>query len=403
MAGKGGGKGLNCNVKGMPKSSIDGLPSVGVAVFRESQDQAVEFCGKLREAMASYETGIHFDNIDVSTVQWPLMTFSLLLDVLQEKNATTKRFKAFKAGLDDDCIRLMAGWLEQLPAQSLPSEIHLSHNRITEEGFDALLTAIESKRSELTTQAAPIWLRVENNQVDIAPEGPVMKPLVDEGRVALVQKVNDRRPCAAAVAMPSFAGQQAGGGRESPALMALSTGAGAGKGATRWNQNTWDNKSGGSGGSGGAWKQDSWNRSENDWNGGNGDTAWRKRPGNGDSNATNTWWESKATGSWKEAANPWEQKQRQQHQATQQPQLQKQPQQQNPIKAAATRSGTAGSAGRVAQASGTADRSRTPPVRKGMAQAEPPLPPNWEKQWSDEYQIPYYWNNVTGESLWEPP
>ena len=31
------------------------------------------------------------------------------------------------------------------------------------------------------------------------------------------------------------------------------------------------------------------------------------------------------------------------------------------------------------------------------------LPENWAQCWSDVYQIPYWWNYVTGESIWERP
>mmetsp|Transcript_56314 Transcript_56314/g.157950 ORF Transcript_56314/g.157950 Transcript_56314/m.157950 type:complete len:369 (-) Transcript_56314:23-1129(-) len=41
------------------------------------------------------------------------------------------------------------------------------------------------------------------------------------------------------------------------------------------------------------------------------------------------------------------------------------------------------------------DRSRTP--------AKPELPHPWEEHWSEEYQIPYYWNSETGDALWEKP
>eukprot|EP00933_Yihiella_yeosuensis_P049421 TRINITY_DN4631_c0_g1_i1.p1 TRINITY_DN4631_c0_g1~~TRINITY_DN4631_c0_g1_i1.p1 ORF type:complete len:453 (-),score=123.87 TRINITY_DN4631_c0_g1_i1:115-1473(-) len=32
-----------------------------------------------------------------------------------------------------------------------------------------------------------------------------------------------------------------------------------------------------------------------------------------------------------------------------------------------------------------------------------PLPPGWEQHWSDEYDVPYYWNSTTKESSWLRP
>lgn len=37
----------------------------------------------------------------------------------------------------------MAEWIESLPAEHLPSELHLSHNRMSPSGFHSLLQAIE--------------------------------------------------------------------------------------------------------------------------------------------------------------------------------------------------------------------------------------------------------------------
>lgn len=54
-----------------------------------------------------------------------------------------------------------------------------------------------------------------------------------------------------------------------------------------------------------------------------------------------------------------------------------------------------------------ADRSRTPAPRQPVAPALPPpskgLPPGWEEHPSEEYGIPFYWNEATGESAWEKP
>lgn len=59
-----------------------------------------------------------------------------------------------------------------------------------------------------------------------------------------------------------------------------------------------------------------------------------------------------------------------------------------------------------------ADRSRTPVARntKPPHPQQPPkqksegnMPHPWEEHFSEEYQIPYFWNSETGESLWERP
>lgn len=48
-------------------------------------------------------------------------------------------------------------------------------------------------------------------------------------------------------------------------------------------------------------------------------------------------------------------------------------------------------------------RSRSPPKRADVQQHGTVLPHPWEEHFCDEYQVPYYWNPTTGESLWEPP
>ena len=42
-----------------------------------------------------------------------------------------------------DSRRTMAEWINSMPADNLPSELHLSHNRITPSGFHNLVQAIE--------------------------------------------------------------------------------------------------------------------------------------------------------------------------------------------------------------------------------------------------------------------
>lgn len=64
-------------------------------------------------------------------------------------------------------------------------------------------------------------------------------------------------------------------------------------------------------------------------------------------------------------------------------------------KGASRSGGSAGSA---------ADRSRTPAPRTSKGEpGQAPLPHPWEEHWSEDFNIPYFWNTVTGESEWERP
>eukprot|EP00933_Yihiella_yeosuensis_P074061 TRINITY_DN8289_c0_g1_i2.p1 TRINITY_DN8289_c0_g1~~TRINITY_DN8289_c0_g1_i2.p1 ORF type:complete len:141 (+),score=31.66 TRINITY_DN8289_c0_g1_i2:420-842(+) len=55
-------------------------------------------------------------------------------------------------------------------------------------------------------------------------------------------------------------------------------------------------------------------------------------------------------------------------------------------------------------AGSAADRSRTPAARQPPpAPGKKPLPHPWEEHFSEEYNIPYFWNSETGDALWEKP
>lgn len=48
-------------------------------------------------------------------------------------------------------------------------------------------------------------------------------------------------------------------------------------------------------------------------------------------------------------------------------------------------------------------RSRSPRKAVPDGEDDDKLPPGWTKQFSDEYQIPYFWHDERGEAVWEKP
>jgi len=125
---------------------------------------------------------------------------------LVEKACTTKRFKAFKTGIDDESMVTMADWFNALPAAGMPSEIHLSHNKASQDGFEILFNVLEEKRAELPVRPCPIWLRVESNSV---PHDHVAA-LAEAGRVVFCNDIQTCRRSAttAVAAMPPLSASQ---------------------------------------------------------------------------------------------------------------------------------------------------------------------------------------------------
>jgi len=66
----------------------------------------------------------------------------------------------------------------------------------------------------------------------------------------------------------------------------------------------------------------------------------------------------------------------------------------------ASSSAAAGSAG-AAGAKVIVPKAR--PMKPRDGPTEPSLPPFWEKHWSEQHQMPYFWNSKTKESRWTKP
>jgi hypothetical protein len=191
------------------KSVIEGLPSGGRAEFKDGPAEQAEFCLLFAEALQAHPPGkCMFENIDLSNGLWQAADWATLMDVLREQAVTTRRLKAFKCGLGDEAIRLVIGWMEVMPPERLPQEIHLSHNQMSEGCFLELLDIIERKRTDATERGPPIWLRAEGNKVS----GAFLNRLTAEGRACLAPRIMAPERLAnrvAAVAMPSFPEKEA--------------------------------------------------------------------------------------------------------------------------------------------------------------------------------------------------
>lgn len=173
---------------GMPRSYVTGLPENGEVAFKDEPTKIFDFLEKLRQEFSQHPEGsIKLNSLDISQNDWETMNLDALFAILSEKSVQVERLKAFKCGVDDGSLLSLGTWLQDLDVQRLPSEVHLSHNKITLAAFQALFKVIEEKYALLQTYGEsrpPIWMRVEGNGIEDAE----IRKFVEEGRAALAEK-----------------------------------------------------------------------------------------------------------------------------------------------------------------------------------------------------------------------
>jgi len=314
-------------------------------------------------------------DFDVSQNPITADQFEMIFNALALAGVKVQRYRLFGCpALNDEAMRHLAEHFTQdLTSETSPAELHLSDCAIMTDGFLALMSAIEEKElyptQILRGRALPLYLRLENNYIDEA----VIQEKVDAGIIRGYKKGPGVRQEAGpsvkinlVVRLDNSYQQKTGeppAPEDAPPPKPVHDGA----------------KSG--------WQD---NRSTN-WQQGSGRPAWSQ-----------TAWQPRSAlpalirpQQWSAPARPFTQGNA--RTATVRPQSQW---------------GNQGSWGRGSAAAAT-DRSRTPAGRGANSGPYPPsgpppkksagLPHPWEEQWSDEYQIPYYWNSETGEALWEKP
>jgi len=366
---------------------------------------------------------LKFEDLDISQNPIPVEQFDALFSTLATMGVHVMRLKMFGCPtVNDEVCGYIGRWLSQVTADNCPSEIHLSDCAITGEGFLAIMTACENNigvpRIHPNSQrTVPLYLRLEGNYI---PEALIHQK-VEEGVIGQFQKskgaskgeqqIPEGAKCKLLVTQMNQFRQNEG---EPPPP----EDAPPPKAVKAWNSSGIDDRRGPRGppgplrnynsnrdqskqppwsrdsksqngswkdqGQWDSWKKESWNDkwkkdwdkekwNQNSWNGGGAGggkgrskgsgTAYAALPSSASQSAHKG--SSRGGGGWAIGAAP--------------------------------------SSSQRATPSSAGDRSRTPKPRQPKEAPPGVLPPNWEEQWSDEYSIPYYWNNKTGESVWEKP
>lgn len=147
------------------QTGIYNLPNRGVAMFKDPPAQAPAFCQQLQRELLQYSYGsVRFENIDVSTVTWDQAQLCQMFDLLRAAGATSQRIKAYRVGATDASMRSLCEWLMCIDARKMPQEIHLSHNELTTESLQVLLTLLEVKQMDYQP-SFPCWIRIEGNLI----------------------------------------------------------------------------------------------------------------------------------------------------------------------------------------------------------------------------------------------
>jgi len=325
-------------------------------------------------------------DFDVSQNPTTAEQFEMLFNALALAGVKVQRFRLFGCpALNDEAMKHIADHFTQdLTNETAPAEMHLSDCAITTDGFLSLMSAIEEKdvypTKSIPGRTLPMYLRLENNYIDQA----VIQEKVDAGIIRAFKKgpgsrqeVHDPAIKINLVTRAEGSYQQKTGEPPAPED--------APPPKQVWDQGPPKGKGG----------NQSWQQSRPPWSSGAG---WSPA-----AQALPRWNSARPVGP-----------------------SHVRPQVVRPLYGAGqggVRMGAAGvrpgaswmqASARGSVGSAT-DRSRTP-MGRGSSGGSGPWPPTgpppkknsglpapWEEQWSDEYQIPYYWNSETGESLWEKP
>jgi hypothetical protein len=377
----------------------------------KAPEKAERFCQDLMTKIQSFiekdKTPV-FDDLDVSQNPLPYGEFDNLFTCLSTTGVRVERIRFFGcATLDDTVSALLSDWLGTVTAETAPMEMHISDCALTTVGFTSIVEAIQNNEAfpfpdKETGKKCPVYVRVENNFI----EDQYIQEKIDEGVIA--EYVKHKGPLKGPVAGAPDAKikllvQAKGKFSQKKGTPPDPKDAPPPKQVWDWNaqQQAAQQLLKELGSYPQVWGSESWGSQAQAWqpSWGGGQEAWRPPAG------------GIKPGLVQQAKAP----------AWKQPQSQAVPKLQGKPKAVAK---IAPKAQVIAPKATTpvqalrkpvvtpgatrtaADRSRTPAPKQPAtkpAGGKKPLPKPWEEQWSDEYQIPYFWNPETLQSMWERP
>jgi hypothetical protein len=387
-----------------------------------------ELTTKLTELKDSGKEAVISD-LDLSQNHCPADFFETIFSTLSSQNTPVQRLRLFGIPtMTDEAIVPLAEYLKSVPPEAAPFELHLSDCALTTVGFATLMEAIEENSAfpcvnPITKKTAPLYLRLENNYIEPSAmqekvDANVIKiflkdravgKLAGEEKVYLVKKQNqvgfqqkegvppapeEVEPVRTQVYdwkfMENKQRQQASNWTWVPDHLWSPK-------QPQWQKPQWQTPQ---------WQNPQWNQGKGNEKGkvaapkplitpvGIVPKTEMKGSSAGKGGAASCVWCEKGS-CWTHGGGK--------------------------AGKGAAKGATITAAPAVVSPKGggkntfgknAADRSRTPAPRLGGKPAQPMKPPPvlkkglphpWQEQYSEEYQIPYFWNPETLESSWEEP
>jgi len=348
-----------------------------------SETEFEKFINAFMEKLDSADgSDVVVSDLDLSQNKLSIDQWCQVITALSAANARVLRFRLFgSASLSDDILIQIADYFAGLTAKQAPQEIHLSDCAITTSGFSYFVEKIESvdyyPLKSGAGRATPLYVRLENNYI----EEQAIKEKVDSGVIKPFTK-REGRSGGEKGAKINLLVQAHGKFQQKTGTPPAPEDAPPPKQISDHNSRTsWN------GAQAKGYANQSWRPESQQWPATRGGTATR--------------W---STGAAIQASRPGI----------------------TPINKYAGKTITPASTRTMSNyggnyaTHGSVDRSRTPmgrggnglntrgPAGKGFAKGagkgkSQKLPHPWEEHWSEDYNIPYFWNTETGSSVWERP